>query len=197
MSSYQALKGTTRTPAGILKRLRPNCHTAAGPTAETTPPLCVAQKPWGGHPSCSRPADYLPSGTVGQWPPATGQWWNERRGGDLITDQVTQGADSHNTRAGNPKRTRPNCHSKEVLSNQRGWHQYIEREGAQGPQWSKGQEPWRRGATGFCRLSWQLLARGGQLAGEDRPVFVCSRHRCTRGHLSAASHSLTFGLPLR
>ena len=29
-----------------------------------------------------RPADYLPSGTVGQWPPATGQRWNERRGGD-------------------------------------------------------------------------------------------------------------------
>ena len=23
--------------------------------------------------------------------------------------------------------------------------------------WPKGQEPWRRGATGFCKLSWQLL----------------------------------------
>ena len=63
-------------------------------SAETTPPLCVAQKPWGGHPLCGRPADYLPSGTVGQWPPATVQWWNERRGGDPKTDQVTQGADS-------------------------------------------------------------------------------------------------------
>ena len=34
-----------------------------------------------------QPADYLLPGTVGQWPPATGQWWNERRGGDPKTDQ--------------------------------------------------------------------------------------------------------------
>ena len=40
-----------------------------------------------GTPRVCRPADYLPSGTVGQWPPATGQWWNERRGGDPKTDQ--------------------------------------------------------------------------------------------------------------
>ena len=40
-----------------------------------------------GTPRVCRPADYLPPGTVGQWPPATGQWWNERRGGDPKTDQ--------------------------------------------------------------------------------------------------------------
>ena len=62
--------------------------------AEKTLPLCDAQKPWGGHPLCGTPADYLPSGTAGQWLPATGQWWNERKGGDPKTDQVTQGADS-------------------------------------------------------------------------------------------------------
>ena len=62
--------------------------------AETTPPLSDTQKPWGGHPSCGRPADYLPSGSVGQWHPVTGQWWNELQGGDPKTDQVTQGADS-------------------------------------------------------------------------------------------------------
>ena len=62
--------------------------------AETTPPLSDTQKPWSGHPSCGRPADYLPSGTVGQWHPVTGQWWNELQGGDPKTDQVTQGADS-------------------------------------------------------------------------------------------------------
>ena len=62
--------------------------------AETTPPLSDTQKPWGGHPSCGRPTDYLPSGTVGQWHPVTGQWWNELQGGDPKTDQVTQGADS-------------------------------------------------------------------------------------------------------
>ena len=49
-----------------------------------------------GTPRVCRPADYLPSGTVGQWPPATGQWWNERRGGDPKTDRATQ-------RGGDPK----------------------------------------------------------------------------------------------
>ena len=36
---------------------------------ETVPklPQQDAQKPWGGHPSCDGTADYLPSGTVGQW----------------------------------------------------------------------------------------------------------------------------------
>ena len=36
-------------------------------TAETTPPLFDAQKPWCGQPPCGRPAGYLPSGTLGQW----------------------------------------------------------------------------------------------------------------------------------
>ena len=49
-----------------------------------------------GTPRVCRPADYLPSGTVGQWPPATGQWWNERRDGDPKTDRATQ-------RGGDPK----------------------------------------------------------------------------------------------
>ena len=56
---------------------------------------------------------------------------------------------TQNSRAGIPKRTLPNCHSKEVNSNQRGSHLFSK--------WPKGQEPWRRGATGFCKLSWQLL----------------------------------------
>ena len=94
-----------------------------------------------GTPRVCRPADYLPSGTVGQWPPATGQWWNERRGGDPTTDQATKGL-TQNSRAGNPKRKRPNCHNKEVLSNQRGLQQRNK--------WSKSHDPWRRGATGFC-----------------------------------------------
>ena len=79
-----------------------------GTTASTTPPF-VKGRVWlpkqhhrfetprsrgVGTPRCGRPADYLPSGTVGQWPPATGQWWNERRGGDPRTDHATKGADS-------------------------------------------------------------------------------------------------------
>ena len=58
-----------------------------------------------GTPRVCRPADYLPPGTVGQWPPATGQWWNERRGGDPRTDQVAKG----------PTRT-PGWHPEETAS---------------------------------------------------------------------------------
>ena len=61
---------------------------------------------------------------------------------------MTQGL-THNSWAGIPKRTLPNCHSKEVNSNQRGSHLCSK--------WPKCQEHWRRGATGFCKLSWQLL----------------------------------------
>ena len=35
-----------------------------------------------GTPRVAGPADYLPSGSVGQWYPVTGQWWNELQGGD-------------------------------------------------------------------------------------------------------------------
>ena len=80
-----------------------------GMTAETTPPFGDAQKPWGGHPSCD-PAPLTTSfGTVGQWPPATGQWWNERRGGDPKTDRASQ-------RGGDPKTDQ----RKEELSKQLG-----------------------------------------------------------------------------
>ena len=65
------------------------------------------------------------------------------RGGDPKTAQVTQGL-THNSWAGNPKRTRPNCHSKEVLLKY-GWLQ-------QRNKWSKSHVPWRRGATGLCEL---------------------------------------------
>ena len=51
---------------------------------------------------------------------------------------------THNSRAGNPKRTLENCHNKEVLSNQR-WLQ-------QRNKWSKSHDPWRRGAIGLCEL---------------------------------------------
>ena len=71
-------KGTTRTRAGIPKRLRP-----------------IAQMPRGGHPSCDTAP--LTTSLRGLWvsgSAGTGQWWNVRRGGDPKADQVTQGADS-------------------------------------------------------------------------------------------------------
>ena len=127
--------------------------------AETTPPFSDTQMPWGGHPSCGRPADYLPSGTVGQWHPVTGQWWNELQGGDPKTDQVTQGADSK----------LPGWQPKEKAAQlpQKGgtletaWVASVKKKGGapKTPEYEgEGtQEPWRRGATGFCRLSRQLL----------------------------------------
>ena len=134
-------------------RLRKQRHRSRGQgmAAETTPPFSDT------HPSCGRPADDLPSGTVGQWHPVTGQWWNELQGGDPKTDQVTQ---TQNSRAGNPMRKRPNCHRKEELSKQCGWH-LCKRKGlapkTPAYEGEGTQEPWRRGATGFCRLSRQLL----------------------------------------
>ena len=62
-------KGRLGPQAGIPKRLRPNCH-------------CKSKRSRGvGTLRVGRPADYLPSGTVGgQWPPATGQWWTVLKG---------------------------------------------------------------------------------------------------------------------
>ena len=78
----QTRKGTTRTLGWHPEE-----------TASQLPQEDV-QKPWCGHPSCGRPAGYLPSGTVGQWPLVTGQWWNVLKGGDAGTDHMTKGADS-------------------------------------------------------------------------------------------------------
>ena len=60
--------------AGIPKRLRPNCHTTAGPTAKSTPLFRDAQKQWGGHTSCGSP---LTTSLRGPWvsgllPPGNG-----------------------------------------------------------------------------------------------------------------------------
>ena len=65
------------------------------------------------------------------------------------------------------------CHRKEALSNQRGC--CTKERGPQRPQCAKErgtQGPWRRRATGWCRLSRQLLACGGRLAREDRPPHL-------------------------
>ena len=68
----------------------------------------VAQKPWGGPPSCD-PAP-LTTSLRGLWVSGnagTGQWWNERRGGDPKTDRATQGAATQ----------KPTCERRNSLSN--------------------------------------------------------------------------------
>ena len=70
-------KGTTGTPGWQPKETAFHNYQSRA-SAQSTPLLRDAQKPWGGHPLCGRPADYLPPGTVGQWPPAIVQWWTEK-----------------------------------------------------------------------------------------------------------------------
>ena len=77
--------------AGIPKRPLPNCQ--AGPTASSTPLLCDAQKPWGGHPS-GQAHRLPPFGYCGSVATCPVQWWNVHKGGDPRTDQASKGADS-------------------------------------------------------------------------------------------------------
>ena len=107
-------------PGWQPKETRPNCRSTAGPTAQTTPLLRYAQKPWGGHPLCGRPADYLPTRTVGQWLPAPCNGGTCKRAATPEPTKRRRGL-TQNSRAGIPKRKRPNCQEKKVLSNQRGW----------------------------------------------------------------------------
>ena len=67
---------------------------------------------------------------------------------------------------------RPNCHSKEVNSNQRGCHLCT--------MWPKGQEPWRRGGTGFCKLSWQLLVPISQRPQQELEELRLDVRRTTK-----------------
>ena len=72
---------------------------------------------------------------------------SDRRSATLVPTKRRRGL-TQNSRAGNPKRPRPNCHKKENSRNSVGSAQ-------------KGGGPRRRGAIGCCRLSRQLLARYG------------------------------------
>ena len=56
-------------------------------------------------------------------------------------ERETIGSSSHNLMT--------TCHSEKANSNK----------------WPKSREPWRRGATGFCKLLWQLLSASSVLFG--------------------------------
>ena len=86
--------------------------------------------PWGGHPWLGRPADYLPPGTVGQWLPAPCNGGPSARAATLEPTRRQRGL-TQNSRAGNPKRTRPNCRKNE--NSQRGWHQSTKGRGPKNP----------------------------------------------------------------
>ena len=95
-------KGTTRNPGLASHCMSPRSRGVG------TPRVC-------------RPADYLPQGTVGQWPPATVQWWTVLKGRRPNNRPSDGRGLTHNSRAGNPKRKLPNCCKNE--NSQRGWHQ--------------------------------------------------------------------------
>ena len=98
---------TVREGQGTTARTTPPFVKGRVRLRETTPLLRDGQKPWSGHPSCGRTADYLPFGDCsGILSP--GQWWNERKGGDPRTEQVTKGADSE-LPGWQPKERRPFC----------------------------------------------------------------------------------------
>ena len=63
-----------------------------------------------------RPADYLPSWTVGQWLPAPCNGGTCTRAATLEPTRRQRGL-TQNSRAGDPKRKRPNCHKKENSRN--------------------------------------------------------------------------------
>ena len=106
-----------------------------------------------------RPAGYLVSGTVGQWPPATGQWWTEQMGG-VPKNRLRDKRGRLGPRAGIPNRKRPNCHSRPRGTLKSAWVLSLHAwEGEQRPRCAKGngtQGPWRRSATACRRLSRQL-----------------------------------------
>ena len=164
-------KGLTQNSrAGNPKRLLPNCQSRAVCSIDATP----SSRP-GGHPRCGRPADYLPPGAVGQWPPATKQRWIVPKGGDPRTGHLTKGT----TRT-------PDWHPEEKAAHlpQRGTLGIAprggapktplrEREGTQGP--------CRRGATCCCRLLRHLLVRYGWTVARVGPfvIFVSLRVKRT------------------
>ena len=110
----------------IREVLRGSLTTPGWHPEETVPklPQQDAQKPWGGHPSCDGTADYLPPWTVGQWPPATGQWRTERKGHHVISVR----RNLTKNRTGLPQKSSEPCH---FSAREKG-------EGAQGPRCAQG-----------------------------------------------------------
>ena len=144
-------------------------------------------------PLVGRPPDYLPSGTVGQWLPAPCNGGTSKRAATLEPTKRRKGR--LGPRAGHPKRTRPNCHAKRYSRTSVG-------------SISAGQGPWRRGATGYCRLSRQPLVRHGRTVacvslfvsfdvlvslGPIFEVFLTDPERCAK----AGSLSLSLSLSLK
>ena len=153
----QAKKGTTRTSGWQQEETasqlplysRTDCSNNATPARR---PEAVGWAPLVG-----RPADYLPSGTVGQWLPAPCNGGTCRRGATLEPTKRRREL-THYSRSGNPRRPRPNCHKKE--NSRTAWVASVHRrEGAQEPRCARSEG--RRGAVGFYLVVAATTGIGG------------------------------------
>ena len=75
--------------------------------AETTPPLCDAQKSWGGHPPCVQARLLPPSGDCGSVASCHRAMVERMEGRRPQNRPRGAGRLTQNSRAGNPKRKRP------------------------------------------------------------------------------------------
>ena len=118
-----------------------------------------------GTPRVCRPADYLPSGTVGQWPLDGGT--NE--GAATLEPTTRPRGLTHNSRAGNPKRLRTNCHSSQRGALKTAWVAQN-REGAQGPSVRRGGDP--RTLASRRHFLLQFVAATASVIRVDGLVFL-------------------------
>ena len=167
--------------AGNPKRSRPNCHSSDEPTNRGVGTLGVVGP--------------LTTSLQGLWvsgllPPDNGGPYQTAATPEPTRRQMGL---TQNSRAGIPKRKRPNCQVKRysrtsVGSAQKGGDQKT-------PVCS--QEPWLRGATCCCRLSRQLLARSGRARPEHllRPLVIVWISSCL-AEADIPSHRITGFLKL-
>ena len=131
---------TQNSRAGIPKRTRPNCHSKT-PRSRGVGTL-----------RDGRPADYLPLGTVGQWPLPPGNGGPCKRAASLEPTKRPRGL-THNSRAGILKRLVLTANpDQEVLSNQRG--HCTQGRGPKDPSALKGRDPRTLASRRHSSLRW-------------------------------------------
>ena len=137
-------------------------------------------------PLVGRPADYFPSGTVGQWLPAPCNGGPNKRAATLEPTKRLRGR--LGPRAGIPKRKRPNCHKKRYSRTSVG----IAHKGGgpEDPKCVKGRD--RRAATAGATTG----GRSGLLARlMDNAICRASAYSSTAGPFEAGSACLSPSLP--
>ena len=155
------MKGTTRTP-GWQPEETEALTAKAGYDCLNKATVPIRPEAVGWAPLVGRSADYLPSGTVGQWLPAPCNGGTCLRAATLEPTKRQWGR--LGPRAGIPKRLRPNCHSCPIGTLLPAWvlHQG---KGPQGPHFVKGKGPKDPGVEAPLHFAqslghWSAKARG-------------------------------------